>query len=128
MRTNIDPLTLDSSIPSLILQPLVENAIVHGIARNPGSDEIEISSSRHQGTLVVAISNSNSSLPEDVDSDGRGWGVGLSNTMQRLAQTYTGSAKLAIHARSPRGVVCEISMPLRQASSVPSTEEELLAL
>lgn len=117
VRTNIDPMTLDASIPSLILQPLVENAIMHGIARNPGSDEIDISSSRQEGRLIIAITNSNSSLPGDVHSDGTGWGVGLSNTMQRLAQTYNGSAQLMIRARSPRGVVCEISMPLRQAAS-----------
>jgi two-component system, LytTR family, sensor kinase len=128
VRSLIDPETLDGSIPSLILQPLVENAIVHGIARNPGSDEIEIRSSKQQGRLVITISNSNSCLPGDVRSDGTGWGVGLSNTMQRLAQTYNGSAKLSIHARSPLGVVCEISMPFTKTASMPSAEEELLAL
>jgi two-component system, LytTR family, sensor kinase len=128
VRSLIDPETLDGSIPSLILQPLVENAIVHGIARNLGSDEIEIRSSKQQDRLVITISNSNSPLSGDVHSDGTGWGVGLSNTMQRLAQTYNGSAKLSIHARSPLGVVCEISMPFTKTASMPSAEEELLAL
>ena len=128
VRTHIDPTTLDSSIPSLILQPLVENAIVHGIARNPGSDEIEISISREQGRLVIAISNSNSSLAGEVQADGGRWGLGLTNTMQRLAQTYNGSAQLAIRARSPRGVVCEISLPFTKAAAVTATQEELLAL
>jgi two-component system LytT family sensor kinase len=128
VRSLIDPATLGCSIPSLILQPLVENAIVHGIARHPGSDEIEIRSLRQHSQMVITISNSNSSLPDEVRPDGAGWGVGLSNTMQRLAQTYNGSAKLSIHSRSPRGVTCEISMPFTKATPVSSTEEELLAL
>jgi two-component system LytT family sensor kinase len=128
VRSVIDPETLDCSIPSLLLQPLVENAIVHGIARNPGNDEIEISSSQQRGRLLIEISNANSSLPGKVRPDGAGWGVGLSNTMQRLAQTYEGAATLSIKARSPRGVVCAISLPFATGAAVLSAEEELLAL
>ncbi len=128
VRSVIDPDTLDCSIPSLLLQPLVENAIVHGIARNPGNDEIEISSSRQRDKLVIQISNANSTLPGEVRPDGAGWGVGLSNTMQRLAQTYNGGAKLSIHARSPRGVVCEVSVPFAKGASQLTAAEELLAL
>jgi two-component system LytT family sensor kinase len=129
VRSVIEPETLDCAIPSLLLQPLVENAIVHGIARNPGNDEIEISSSLQRGRLLIEISNANSALPGEVRPDGGGWGVGLSNTMQRLAQTYDGAARLSIKARSPRGVVCEISVPfVKGASSLLTAEEELLAL
>jgi LytS/YehU family sensor histidine kinase len=128
VRSVIDPETLDCAIPSLLLQPLVENAIVHGIAKNPGSDQIEISSSHQRGRLVIKISNANSTLLSEVSPDGGGWGVGLSNTMQRLAQTYDGAAKLSINARSPRGVVCEISVPYTKGASELAAAEELLAL
>jgi two-component system, LytTR family, sensor kinase len=128
VRSIIDPETLDCAIPSLLLQPLVENAIVHGIAKNPGNDEIEISSSHQRGRLVIKISNANSTLLSEVRPDGGGWGVGLSNTMQRLAQTYDGSAKLSINARAPRGVVCEISLPFAKSASELTAAEELLAL
>jgi two-component system, LytTR family, sensor kinase len=128
VRSVIDPETLDCAIPSLLLQPLVENAVVHGIAKNPGNDEIEISSSHQRGRLVIKISNANSTLLNEVRPDGGGWGVGLSNTMQRLAQTYDGAAKLSINARAPRGVVCEISMPFAKSASELSPAEELLAL
>jgi two-component system, LytTR family, sensor kinase len=128
VRSVIDPETLDCAIPSLLLQPLVENAIVHGIAKNPGNDEIEISSSHQRGRLVIRISNANSTLLNEVRPDGGGWGVGLSNTMQRLAQTYDGAAKLSINARAPRGVVCEISMPFAKSASELTPSEELLAL
>ena len=128
VRSLIDPATLDCSIPSLILQPLVENAIVHGIAKNPGDDTIEIKSSQQAGQLVVEISNSNSLLPIEAHRDGAGWGVGLSNTSQRLTQVYNGSSSLALQALSPRGVVCSIAIPFEKNDSVSSSEEELLTL
>jgi two-component system, LytTR family, sensor kinase len=128
VHTRIDPATLDCSIPSLILQPLVENAIVHGIAKNPGDDTIEIKTSRHSGRLVVEISNSNSSLPSEMRLDHSGWGVGLSNTSQRLTQVYNGSSSLSLQALSPRGVVCSIAIPFEKSASISSSEEELLAL
>jgi two-component system, LytTR family, sensor kinase len=124
----IDPETLDCAIPSLILQPLVENAIVHGIAKNPGDDEVEISSSMRSGRLRIQVSNSNSSLPPDLSANEVKWGVGLTNTMQRLRQTYNGSAQLSLRAGSPRGVICEISMPFRLALPSNAQEDELLAL
>ena len=128
VRSHIRPETLDCSVPSLILQPLVENAIVHGITKNPGEDVLEITSSLEEGQLLVEICNSNSSLPDDVQPDGTGWGVGLSNTQQRLAQIYDGSAKLSISPRSPRGVVCSITIPFEKSASPTLPEEELLAL
>lgn len=128
VRSAIDPETLDCAIPSLILQPLVENAIVHGIAKNPGSDEIEIGSSMRSGKLEIRISNSNSSLSPGVSADEMNWGVGLANTMQRLRQTYNGSAQLSLRAGSPRGVICEVTMPFRIALPSNAQEEELLTL
>lgn len=128
VHTFVAPDTLHGAIPSLILQPIVENAIVHGIAKNPGSDVIEIRSSRQQDSLVIEVSNSNSFLRDDVRQDGVGWGIGLSNTEQRLEQIYNGAATLSIQARSPSGVVCRIAVPFTSSTSVRSTEEELLAL
>ena len=128
IRMNVAPSTLNYSVPSLILQPLVENAIVHGIATHPGSDEIEISSREQAGSLLIEIRNSNSILSPRVTLLGDGWGVGLSNTRRRLAQLYNGTAQLLLEAQLPRGVVCSITMPLVAASEAPSAEEALLSL
>jgi two-component system, LytTR family, sensor kinase len=128
IRSCINPDTLDCSIPCLILQPIVENAILHGIAKNPGSDSIEIKSWRHETQLQIEISNSNSILPDDVGPDGAGWGIGLSNTQQRLTQIYSGVAKLSIQARSPRGVICCITVPFERGASESSETEALLSL
>jgi two-component system, LytTR family, sensor kinase len=128
VHSRIDPATLECSIPGLILQPLIENAIVHGIAKNPGDDEIEIVSSQGQGQLILEIRNSNSFLPSGVDSEGNGWRLGLSNTSQRLAQMYNGSAAISIHSRPSQGVVCRLSLPFVSHAPTPSPAEELLSL
>lgn len=128
IRSHINPDTLDCSVPSLILQPIVENAILHGIAKNPGSDSIEIKSWRNDTQLQIEITNSNSILPDDVGPDGAGWGIGLSNTQQRLTQIYSGVAKLSIQARSPRGVICCITIPFERSASESSETETLLSL
>jgi two-component system LytT family sensor kinase len=128
ISTRIAPSTLSCSVPSLILQPLVENAIVHGIAKNPGSDEIEIWGDQRDGQLIVEIRNSNSILSKHVSSDGEGWGLGLLNTRQRLTQTYNGQGHLSIQPQIPRGVVCRIAMPSNTVSTTTSAEEALFSL
>lgn len=126
--SRIAPETLDASVPSLILQPIVENAIVHGVAKNPGCDLIEISSWLHQSELQIEISNSNSVLPGDVGERGTGWGIGLTNTEQRLAQIYNGAAKLSIRALSPQGVVCRLTMPFTKSTVESQQTEAMLSL
>jgi two-component system, LytTR family, sensor kinase len=128
IRSRIAPDVLDCSVPSLILQPIIENAIVHGVAKNPGADVIEIRSWRQQAELNIEISNSNSVLPGKVGPDRAGWGIGLSNTEQRLTQIYDGAATLSIRAQSPRGVVCRIAVPFARSVSEPSETEALLSL
>lgn len=128
VQTQIASGTQGLSVPSLLLQPIIENAIVHGIAKNPGRDTIEIASSLQSGSLVLEVSNHNSVLSEDVRPDGSGFRVGLSNTRQRLAQLYNGAAMLSVVAREPGGVVCRITMPVMQTASTVPSEEEALSL
>jgi two-component system, LytTR family, sensor kinase len=128
VRSHIDSKTRDCLVPSLILQPIVENAIVHGIAKTPGEDTVEIATRLEDGLLVVEISNHNSVLAKSVDADGAGFGVGLSNTRLRLAQMYNDSAALFIADRYPRGVICSITMPAVKGSSALSANEALLSL
>lgn len=128
IRSRIAPDTLDCSVPALILQPIVENAIVHGVAKNPGGDVIEIRSSYGQTGLEIEISNSNSVLPNNVGPGNAGWGIGLSNTEQRLIQIYSGSATLSVQARSPQGVVCRIGLPFEMSMPESPETEALLSL
>lgn len=128
VKMQIAPGTHDISVPSLVLQPIIENAIVHGIAKNPGNDTIEIASSLQNGSLILEIINHKSVLSEGVRPDGSGFRVGLSNTRQRLAKMYNGAATLFIAGWEPAGVVCRITMPAVQISPAVRSEEEVLSL
>ncbi|PYS88721.1 MAG: histidine kinase [Acidobacteria bacterium] len=87
VRMEIDPASLDALLPSLLLQPLVENAIRHGISARPGAGQIEISARRENGTLQLAVRDNGTGLPADWETCGQ-LGVGLANTRARLAQLY----------------------------------------
>jgi LytS/YehU family sensor histidine kinase len=85
IRFDIEPSTLDAKVPNFVLQPLIENAIVHGIAPRSAPGSLEVRSRRHDDSLVLTISNSSHGVADDGAS---GSGVGLANTRLRLAQLY----------------------------------------
>lgn len=112
-RIYIAPDTLDCAVPSLILQPIVENAIHHGIGQRIGNDCIEIESKREGDTLFIDVRNRNSTLAAGpVDSAGHG--IGLSNTRLRLKELYGNAAEVRLDMIWPEGVVCRIRIPFRE--------------
>ena len=85
----IDPAVMDAKVPNLILQPLVENAIRHGIAPNARPGWIGIDAAREDDELVLQIRDSGDGLPPDrLMALNRG--VGLDNTRSRLEHLYHG--------------------------------------
>jgi signal transduction histidine kinase len=98
----------DAQLPPLLLQPLVENALKHGIEPAVHGGEIRIDIERHGDALRLRVTDSgvglNASSPE---------GVGLANVRGRLASLYGDRARLALYQNEPSGVVAEITMPLQ---------------
>ncbi|HYM85763.1 MAG TPA: sensor histidine kinase, partial [Pseudoxanthomonas sp.] len=112
-RIYIAPDTLDCAVPSLVLQPIVENAIRHGIGQRVGNDCIEIESKREGDTLCIDVRNRNSTLATGpVDSAGHG--IGLSNTRLRLKELYGDAAEVRLDMIWPEGVACRIRVPFRE--------------
>ena len=101
-------------VPSLILQPLVENAIKHGTSRLTGGTvgEIEIRARRAADDLHLRVIDNGPGPGAAVASDGTG--VGLSNTTARLRQMYGAAAGVILRARPEGGTIAEIVMPFRQ--------------
>ncbi|TAN06591.1 MAG: hypothetical protein EPN38_07875 [Rhodanobacteraceae bacterium] len=101
---DIEPPTLDAKVPNFVLQPLIENAIVHGIAPHSAPGSLNVCSRRRDDSLVLTISNSS---PGVADGGGSGSGVGLANTRLRLAQLYgaAGRLDLDVQAQEKRFVV-----------------------
>ncbi|WP_321476455.1 sensor histidine kinase [uncultured Paludibaculum sp.] len=97
-------------VPSLILQPLLENAIQHGVAARNAAVNIRVSAVETAGMLRLTVNNDGPSL----QASPRRGGVGIANTRQRLATLYGDQAGLEVHDAQPSGVEAVIHMPLRE--------------
>jgi len=121
-RTYIAPDTLDCAVPSLILQPLVENALRHGIGQRVGSDTVEIDARRDGDVLCIEVRNRNSTLSTE-PSVSAGHGIGMSNTHLRLKELYGDAAEVRLDMLWPEGVACRIRVPFRVLESADDAPE-----
>jgi len=108
VRVSADPDTLDVPVPTLLLQPLVENAIRHGAASRPGPATIDLRARRDGSTLVLAVDDDGPGPP-----DGMKGGYGLENTRLRLAASYGSSASLTLARGARGGASAEVRLPIR---------------
>ena len=112
---SVEPAALDCLVPALLLQPLVENALRHGIEPSP-----------RRGTVRVAVTRQSERLMLRVEDDGVGLmenkgqlqtGIGLSNLRARLEALYGNRQKVEMISRPEGGVAVQVEIPLREAAS-----------
>jgi signal transduction histidine kinase len=117
LRTHLDiPSELfEARVPGLVLQPLMENAITHGVSHLPGGGEVRVSARRDEAHLMLTVADSGVGLPTGWSLD-RDAGIGLSNTRSRLAETYGAGHSFSILPGAGGGVVAEIRIPRRGSS------------
>jgi signal transduction histidine kinase len=115
LEFDIDPATAKALVPNLILQPLTENALRHGIARSAASGVVGIVSAVEDGNLRLLVYDNGDGLPDDWQMKGS-TGIGLANTAARLQQLYDENHQFDIRNRDGGGVEVVIVMPLRLAS------------
>jgi two-component system, LytTR family, sensor kinase len=84
----LDPGAADVAVPTFLLQPLVENAIEHGLARVPGGGTVVVAATVGASTLEITVSNL---LPPAGPRKFAGFGVGLANTRERIQRSYSGA-------------------------------------
>ena len=116
VKMQIAPEALDAQVPNLILQPIVENAIRHGIAARAGPGSVEIIARRAGSRLEVEIRDTGAGLSEGHEN-ARSEGVGLANTRARLAQLYGSDGSFALAGAPGGGVVASLSIPWNTAGS-----------
>lgn len=109
VRMNVAPETLTASVPNLILQPLVENAVRHGIAKRRGPGWIEISAARENGALLLRVRDNGLGLEGNAAS--QNGGIGLANTRARLHTLYGERGALKLSALPEGGAQAEITLP-----------------
>jgi signal transduction histidine kinase len=120
---NIDPDTLDAQVPNLLLQPLVENAVRHGIAPHLRPGSIGIHAARDGSRLKIDIVDSGAGLPpERLMALNRG--VGLDNTRSRLAHLYP-SAHRFTFSNLDDGFCVTVVIPFHVVDSQPGVDQEV---
>jgi len=126
VQLDVEPETLGLSVPNLVLQPLVENAIRHGIAPRVGGGRLQIVARRTGDRLWMMVRDNGPGLSED-KLDAFNHGVGLSNTRSRLAHLYPNAHRFEFHEPSDGGLAVTIEIPASDTdaprqSAVPSME------
>jgi len=111
-EVHIDNEVCDWKIPALILQPLIENAVKHGVARSSGPVRIVISAEKDAGRLKLVVTNDGRVLM--TGSKGKGTGTGLANIRERLAALYGPAAALLTGNGSNETVVATVIIPDEQ--------------
>ena len=106
----IDPATLPVMVPSFLLQPIVENALRHGVARKPGRCHLEVSATLEGPSLRVQVTDDGAGLVPGFSLD-QNAGTGLRNIRVRLQQLFGVGARLTVDSRQGGGTIVDITMP-----------------
>lgn len=109
VEMQVDDATLDALVPNLILQPIVENALEHGVNRAAGEGQITISARRDGDRLVLSVRDNGPGVDTQNES-----GVGLGNTRARLQQLYGDRATLTLKNADGGGTLAEITLPYHE--------------
>ena len=119
VEINVAPETLDASVPNLLLQPLVENAVQHGVVPFPDGGDVTIRAERRDGRLCLTVCNRSRQSASDPitgrqppTAEGL-TGLGLQNTAERLRVTYSTAASVHCRRDEAHGWTTTIELPYR---------------
>jgi two-component system LytT family sensor kinase len=116
--------TLDSLVPSMLLQPLVENAVRHGVAPTPGPGRVEIRAERSGAHLHIVVSDTGHGMKTTAVNGGAREGVGLRTTRDRLEKLYGADQELTLVKLDGSGFETRVMLPFRRRAEV-SDEDSL---
>ena len=112
VEMNIAPETLQARVPNLVLQPLVENAIKHGVERHARPGRIVLRAQRQNGQLELEVQDNGGGLPEGKPLRE---GIGLANTRSRLQQLYGAKQKFELKNVETGGLLVRVVLPFHSA-------------
>ena len=108
---NIDPDTLDMLVPSMLLQPLIENSIKHGISSKVDGGTVTIRTAYNHGRLSIEVEDDGIGIPETELAGILNKGIGVSNVKERLKVLYNQDYRMLIDSQPGRGTRIEIEVP-----------------
>jgi two-component system LytT family sensor kinase len=123
IRKEIDPATLDMVVPSMILQPLVENALRHGIAPKIEGGTITLRANRGSNRLIVEVIDDGVGMPEQRQTEASGSGIGISNVRERLKVVYGQDFLMRFESQPGKGTAIRLEIP-ELVSMLPATPPE----
>jgi len=123
IRKEIDPETLDMVVPSMILQPLVENALRHGIAPKIEGGAITLRANRRNGRLTVEVIDDGVGISGQRQPEVYGGGIGISNVRERLKVVYAQDFLMKIDSQPGKGTAIRIEIP-ELVTTLPSQAAE----
>jgi LytS/YehU family sensor histidine kinase len=109
VETRIDPGVRDALMPSFVLQPIVENAVVHGVARVQGAGRIDIEATRDGDAVVFVVRDNGPGVTSEQPATASG--VGIRNTLARIEQLYGDAASFTLKAGETGGAIAELRIP-----------------
>ena len=114
----LEPASLDHLVPSMILQPLVENAIKHGFALKVDGGSIYIRSRNAGHRVVIEVEDDGVGMPATGASASSGTGIGMLNVTERLQVVYGDAAEITIESQPGRGTLVRLVLPVLQAEEM----------
>jgi two-component system LytT family sensor kinase len=108
---HVDEQTLDIFVPSMLLQPIVENSLKHGLALKLAGGQISIRTSTQASRLVIEVEDNGAGITEDRLPRVYDEGIGLSNVHERLRVLYGGDFRMDISSREGKGTIIHIEVP-----------------
>jgi two-component system, LytTR family, sensor kinase len=121
---HIDPATLDMLVPSMLLQPLIENSIKHGISSKIDGGKVTIRTAYGNGRLSIEVEDDGVGIPEAELAGILNKGIGVSNVKERLKVLYNQDYRMLIDSQPGRGTRVEIEVPGTQ----PGNQTRLAAV
>jgi signal transduction histidine kinase len=118
VETQVDPVVNEALVPTLILQPLVENAVKHGVSKVDGGGRIAVSARREGDRLVLSVRDNGPGLD---GTDATESGLGLRNTRARLEHLYGAAQSLTLSALPDGGLVAEVRLPYHTRADLRTT-------
>jgi two-component system LytT family sensor kinase len=125
----LEPPSLDVMVPSMLLQPLVENSIKHGLSSKIEGGSIFLRSRLTESQLIVEVEDDGVGMAaahmlEPPTGFGGGTGIGMANVSERLKVLYAGTAKMSIDSRDGKGTMVRIRLPILPTADAAGIYEE----
>ena len=118
VKYSISPESERCAVPAFLLQPVVENAFRHGLARRTGSCHLELAAAIDRGLLHLSVRDDGAGLPANFNIAEHA-GTGLGNARLRLQRLYNGAARLDLKPADDGGTIAHITLPVRDMDDLP---------